>query len=77
MTLFEVTPAVLSAVPLVMALVQVVKNWVPSKYAPLVSLVFGIGTMAVVGGTWQEIVISGLLIGLTASGLYSTKAIVQ
>jgi hypothetical protein len=69
----------LALVPVVVGLVQVVKGFINSKYAPLCSLVFGIGVSSVFpDSTVAETVLSGIVIGLAASGLYSgTKTLAQ
>lgn len=65
---------------IVTALVELAKRLgVPSKWAPVVSIGFGvlIAVMAVATDTWPtirpwwEAVVAGVLIGLTASGIYS------
>ena len=71
--LFTLSPLALAAIPVVIGLVQVVKNltFVGSQYAPIASLVIGIGLMALTGIEWQAFVVQGLIVGLAASGLYS------
>lgn len=66
-----VTPAMLALVPIVVGLVQVAKIYIDSKWAPLLSLLFGVGgsfllPIATIPGT----LIGGIIIGLSASGLY-------
>lgn len=76
--LFELNPAFLVAIPLIVALVQLVKNLgLASKFAPILSIVFGIGLVALTGATWQADLVGGILLGLTASGLYSGKSVVE
>lgn len=71
--LFTLGALTIAAIPVVTGLVSVLKSSLdmPSKYAPLASLAFGIAAVALIGGAWQAIVAQGLLVGLAASGLYS------
>lgn len=70
--LFTLSPAFLGAVPIVLGLVQGFKGLgLPSKFAFLVSIALGIGLVALTGATLPATVIGGLLVGLSASGLYS------
>ena len=70
--LFEFSPLIIAIVPIIVGLVQVVKGvGIPSKYAPLVSIAFGIGLVALTGVVWQAFVVQGIIAGLAASGLYS------
>lgn len=71
----------LALVPVVIGLVEAVKfASMPSKFAPLVSLALGVlGALVVphVGMTAGMAAIGGLVVGLSASGLYAgTKAVV-
>ena len=72
--MFEIT----AVVAIVVGLVETIKRAVnlDSRFAPLVSLVFGVGIMLAVGtDTIAMNIFEGVIIGLTASGLYSgTKA---
>lgn len=61
-------------VPLVVAIVQVFKmTGISGKWSPLISLGVGIGLGFIVGEdhTLQHILLSGVIYGLSASGLYS------
>jgi len=70
--IFTLSPLALGAIPLVVGLVQIGKGLdVPSKYAPIVSIAFGIALMGLTGVAWQAFVVQGLIVGLAASGLYS------
>ena len=62
-------------IPIVTGLVSAIKTaGLPSKYAPAVSLVLGIAAAYLINDT----IVSGLVIGLSASGLYSgVKATVK
>jgi len=76
-----VIPAVaLALIPVDIALVALAKMYLDAKYAALVSVFFGIILACLIpdAGGWRGIVLDGIIIGLSASGLYSgTKAAVQ
>lgn len=69
-------------VGVLIALGQLMKNMgVPAKYIPAINLVLGI-VVALLGGggmvatsTLLEKIVGGVIIGLTASGLYDQKKI--
>ncbi len=60
-------------IPLIVGLVQLVKKLgLPSRFAALLSVVLGVGAGFVMHpGNVSQAVIVGLMIGLSASGLYS------
>lgn len=58
-------------VPVIVALTSLSKVYVNSKWAPLISLVLGVLGAFAFNGAGLSTVFSGLVIGLTASGLYS------
>ena len=62
-----------SAASIVLGLTQVTKMvGVPSRFAPVASLVLGIGVSYLYGWeTWQSGILMGIYYGLSASGLYS------
>lgn len=65
-----------ATVPIIVALTQMVKmtGWVKDKYAPFVSIGFGIliaFLFAHETGDLSANILSGILFGLAASGLYS------
>lgn len=69
---FQLTPLALAAIPVIVGLVQVIKGiGLPSKYAPIASIALGVGVLAIVGLTWQAYLIQGIIVGLSAAGLYS------
>jgi len=72
-TLFAFSPLVVAAIPVALGLVQVIKALkLPSKFAPLASLVIGIGLIALLPElSWQATIAQGLIVGLAASGLWS------
>lgn len=73
----DITLSSAAVVPVIVALVQVVKltQWLKDKYAPILSIVFGIilafllvqDGLASIGTT----ILTGILYGLASSGLYS------
>ena len=59
-------------VPIVVALTQLAKTWVPTRVAPALSLCMGIALSLVFNdASLQSELFEGFIIGLTASGLYS------
>jgi hypothetical protein len=71
-TLFTLQAVDLIFVAVVVGLVQVVKTMgLPVRFAPLTSIVLGMGIEALVGGTVAHTVIVGAIVGLSAAGLYS------
>lgn len=74
---FIVSPAILVLVPIIVGLVALAKLYISSRFAPLIALALGIIGAFLINGTSGVgvTVISGIVIGLSASGLYSgTKA---
>jgi hypothetical protein len=69
----------MTLIPIVMALVSLVKIYIDSKWSPLFALAFGIsGAILIPDISLSETIIDGLVIGLTASGLYSgVRSVVQ
>lgn len=74
-----ITPVHLALVPIIVGLTQVVKGIVKpiSRWVPLLVLVISIALSALLGGTLFEVLISGLVIGLTACGAYSASTTVK
>lgn len=71
-TIFTISPLVVAVVPLIVALVHIAKTLgLPSKFAPVMSLAFGVGILALLRQDLATTIISGLIAGLTASGLWS------
>lgn len=66
------------SVPVVLALVSAVKSaGMPSKFAPILSIVLGIIAGFLTVGLSVSGGVEGLMVGLGASGLYSgTKALI-
>lgn len=68
------------ALALVIGLTELAKrSGIPSRWCPLVSIFMGVSLMFVANANpyWGVSVVEGLVLGLTASGLYSgTKSVV-
>lgn len=72
------TPIAITTIPLVILLVSLLKKYgLKSIYAPLASIVLGIGFQFLLKETWNVAILQGLLVGLSSSGLYAgTKKMV-
>ena len=69
--MIEITDVIVVAV--IMGLVELVKklDWLPAKFLPLLSLVLGIvGGIVYFDGPIENKVIFGIILGLSAAGLY-------
>ena len=77
-TLAFITPTHLAMVPIVIGVVSMFKNftWFNSAYSPVAALVLGVGAAALIGGAPIVVIVAGVVIGLSASGLYSGTAAV-
>ena len=63
-----------ATVPIIVAITQLFKFWVPDKFIPFVSLGVGIFISYLLAhdhSNFSAIVLAGILFGLAASGLYS------
>lgn len=73
MDLLNFDPTLLGSVPIVLGLVELIKRaGLSNRYAPIVSVVLGIGSMFLLGQEWQSAVMNGIFVGLSASGLWSS-----
>jgi len=64
-------------ITVIVALTQLVKNFVPNKFLPVVSLILGlIAGIFYADGDLKNQVMYGLMIGLSASGLFDQSKIV-
>jgi len=71
-TIFDFSPLIVAIIPVVIGLVQVVKQiGLPTKFAPLASIVFGLGLVTLTSVTWPVAIVQGIIVGLAASGLWS------
>lgn len=65
-----------AVVPIIVAICQVFKFWVPEKYIPFLSLLVGIVITFLLAHDYRSdiggIILTGILFGLSSSGLYST-----
>ena len=72
----SITVGAAATVPIILALVQMVKltGWVQDKYAPFLSIGFGILIAFLLAHDSRDMsanILAGILFGLAASGLYS------
>jgi type III secretory pathway component EscS len=71
------TMSAAAVVPIIVALTQVFKmfDWVQDKYTAFISLIIGVGITFLLADGWRNdlsaTILTGLLFGLAASGLYS------
>lgn len=62
----------IASIPVVLGLIEVLKTLgLPSKYAPLASVILGIAIAFLSGGVTTVTTLAGITYGLSASGLYS------
>lgn len=75
----EITDIVL--IPVIIGLIEVLKVYgLPKKLMPIFSLIFGIGggMLYLFPQDWKSGILAGIIMGLSASGLYSgSKTIVR
>ena len=64
---------VLVLTPVVIGIVQALKALrIPKRFAPLVTLIVAIGAAVVwYDGPWRAVTLTGVVVGLSSSGLYS------
>jgi hypothetical protein len=72
----SITLGAAAAIPIITAIVQLFKmtGWIQDKYAPFVAIGAGIIISFLLGhdtNDWSATILSGILFGLAASGLYS------
>jgi hypothetical protein len=67
------------AVPVIVGLVEVFKRvGLSSRFAPLVSLLLGVGLITLAQGANTDALFLGIIVGLSSCGLYSTgKSMVE
>jgi hypothetical protein len=67
------TPEVLALVPIIVGLVEVIKRaGMNVKYAPIVAILIGVAGVLGLTGVSIEAVIGGVVVGLSAVGLFSS-----
>lgn len=72
MEILQLSPAIVALVPVVMGITTVLKNFIDSRYSPIVALALGVaGSFLFPGATLAATIVSGIVVGLTASGVYS------
>ena len=72
-SIVELSGMGLTLVPVVVALTSIIKAWVSdNRLAPVVSIVLGVaGSVFLIPAELTTSIITGIIIGLTASGAYS------
>jgi len=77
--IFDISPLIILVVPIILGLVECFKQiGLPTRLAPVASLILGVALMFLTTMTWQAIVVQGIIAGLMASGLWSGgKAIIK
>lgn len=65
------TELILFMIPIATGLVEVIKKLgIQARLFPVISIVIGIIMAVIAGGTLFQIIFTGLIVGLSASGLY-------
>lgn len=79
MDITQLNPLLLASIPVILGVVSLIKGLgLPSRFAPLASVILGLGVSFLIGGTPFIVIMGGLIVGLSASGLYSgTKATIE
>lgn len=68
----EISTQFLVLVPVVLGVVQIAKtSGIPSRFAPLTSLILGVAGTIFLGDFSAASAIQGLIVGLSAAGLWS------
>jgi len=65
------------SIAIVVGLVQVIKMYVPVKFAPAIAVVLGVAVSLVASGLSLDSGLKGIVIGLMSSGLYDQKSIIK
>lgn len=64
-------------ITIVVAFTQLVKSFIPNKYLPALTLILGvIAGVFYVDGSLKEQIMYGLMIGLSAAGLFDQSKII-
>ncbi len=68
----ELSPVFAALVPVCIGLVAACRAaGLPDRFAPLFSIMIGIGLAGIAAGYGSNVIVYGITIGLSASGLYS------
>jgi hypothetical protein len=78
MDLLTLSNVALAAIPATVGLSAIARNiGLSDRYSPIADIVFGIALIALIGGVvWQAVILQGILVGLSAAGLYNAPQIV-
>ena len=78
MDLLNLSNLALAAIPATVGLSAIARQvGLPDRFSPLADIAFGVGLVFLVGVTpWQADIVQGLLVGLSAAGLYNAPQIV-
>jgi hypothetical protein len=69
---------VITLVGIVIAISQVIKIYVNTKFIPIINIVISVMIGIVyLGGTLEENVLNGIIIGLTASGVFDLTKVAK
>jgi hypothetical protein len=69
--LFELSTISVACIPIVIGLVGICNTFISKKYSSILAILFGIGFVALTGVAWQFYLAQGIIVGLSACGLYS------
>ncbi len=68
----EITPIFAALIPVCIGVVAAIRAaGLPSGLAPLLSILIGIGLATITAGYNQNVIVYGIVIGISASGTYS------
>lgn len=78
MNIFDMTPLVIAGIPIIVGLSAMARGLaLPERFSPLADIIFGILVVILVGGTtWKGDILQGIIIGLSAAGLYNGSKVV-
>ncbi|MDE2022423.1 MAG: holin [Patescibacteria group bacterium] len=78
MDLLTLSNFTIAAIPITVGLSAIARQGgVPDRFSPIADIAFGIVLVFLVGvNPWQADVVQGLLVGLSAAGLYNAPQIV-
>lgn len=74
----DISALSVAMIPVVVGLSAIARGLnLPERFSPLTDIIFGIGLVTLVGGTvWQGDIVQGIIIGLSAAGLYNGSKVV-